>query len=57
MYKKVAADHKVALVPFLLDGVALDSGLMQADGLHPNALGQPRVLENVWPLLKPLLER
>jgi acyl-CoA thioesterase-1 len=57
IYKKVAADQKVALVPFLLDGIALDSRLMQADGLHPNALGQPRVLDNVWPLLKPLLER
>jgi acyl-CoA thioesterase-1 len=44
-------------VPFLLEGIALDPKLMQPDGLHPNALGQPRVLENVWPALKPLLER
>jgi acyl-CoA thioesterase-1 len=57
MYKQLATDHKTALVPFLLDNVALEQGLMQADGLHPNALGQPHVLDNVWPLLKPLLER
>ena len=30
---------------------------MQPDGLHPNAQGQPLVLANVWPALKPLLER
>jgi acyl-CoA thioesterase-1 len=57
MYKRLAARHKTPLVPFLLEGIALDSRLMQPDGLHPNALGQPRVLENVWPSLKPLLER
>jgi acyl-CoA thioesterase-1 len=57
MYPKLATANKVALLPFLLDGVALDSRLMQPDGLHPNAQGQPRVLENVWAKLKPLLER
>ncbi len=57
MYQRLATQHKTPLVPFLLDGIALDSTLMQPDGLHPNALGQPRVLENVWPALKPLLER
>jgi len=35
--------------------VALQPGLMQADGLHPTAQAQPKVLDNVWPLLKPLL--
>jgi acyl-CoA thioesterase I len=57
MYPRLAAANKVALLPFLLDGVALESRLMQSDGLHPNAQGQPRVLENVWSALKPLLER
>ncbi len=57
MYQRLAKRHTTPLVPFLLDGIALDSKLMQPDGLHPNALGQPRVLENVWPALKPLLER
>jgi acyl-CoA thioesterase-1 len=56
MYRTLSTEHKVALVPFLLDGIALDASLMQADGLHPNALGEPRALENVWASLKPLLE-
>jgi acyl-CoA thioesterase I len=57
MFRTLAAERKVPLVPFLLEGIALDSRYMQADGIHPNAAGQPRVLENVWPQLRPLLER
>jgi len=57
MYTSLAAEQKVPLVPFILEGFALDPRYMQADGLHPNAAGQPRVLTNVWPQLKPLLER
>jgi acyl-CoA thioesterase I len=48
MYRDLAGEFNVPLVPFLLDGVALDAALMQDDGLHPNAQGQPRLLENVW---------
>jgi len=44
-------------VPFLLGDVALSPALMQADGIHPNELGQPRLLDTVWPALKPLLHR
>ena len=55
VYADLARSHQVALVPFLLDGVALDPGLMQDDGLHPRAQAQPRVLQNVWPELQPLL--
>jgi acyl-CoA thioesterase-1 len=57
MFPALAREFRVPLVPFLLEGIALDERMMQADGLHPNAAGQPRVLENVWPHLKPLLER
>ena len=45
----------MAFLPFLLDQVALKPELMQADGIHPNAAGQPQILENLWPELKPLL--
>jgi acyl-CoA thioesterase I len=55
MYTSLAARYSVALVPFLLDKVALNPDLMQPDGIHANAKGQPRMLENVWPKLKPLL--
>ena len=56
MYGELAAHYHVALVPFLLDRVALDPQLMQDDQLHPNAAGEPLVLDNVWPRLLPLLQ-
>jgi len=55
IYREVATERRVPLVPFVLDGVAGDADLMQADGIHPNARGQPRILENVWQRLQPLL--
>ena len=55
VYYDVAKAASVPLVPFLLEGVALDRSLMQADGIHPNDAGQPRLLENVWAQLQPLL--
>ena len=57
MYVALAAEARVPLVPFILEGFALDPNYMQADGIHPNAAGQPKVLENVWPSLSRLLER
>ena len=54
-YSDLARDKKLPLVPFLLNDVAQFPNLMQADGIHPNALGQPTLLANVWPSLKPLL--
>jgi len=55
VYQEVAAEQQVALVPFILDGVATNRALMQSDGIHANAKGQGRILENVWPHLRPLL--
>ncbi|WP_413625773.1 arylesterase [Luteibacter sp. Lutesp34] len=55
VYADAAKKHGVSLVPFLLDGVALDASLMQDDGLHPKASGEPRVAENVWKALSPML--
>jgi len=57
VYSEVAAATGAALVPRLLAGVAEDRGQMQADGLHPTAAAQPRLLDNVWPVLLPLLEQ
>ncbi len=54
-YPDLGAELKVAVVPFVLDGIALTPDLMQADGIHPNEQGQPRLLANVWPALLPLL--
>ncbi|MEM7405791.1 MAG: arylesterase [Pseudomonadota bacterium] len=55
MYPALATEYDVALVPFLLEGVATDPALMQRDGIHPTAAAQPLILENVWPHLKPML--
>jgi acyl-CoA thioesterase I len=57
VFGDVARDRKVPLVPFLLNDIALSPNLMQADGVHPNELGQPKLLDNVWPKLRPLLRK
>jgi acyl-CoA thioesterase-1 len=55
IYADLAREAHAPLVPFLLDGIALDPKLMQPDGLHPTAAAQPRVLANIWPVLAPML--
>jgi acyl-CoA thioesterase-1 len=55
MYLSLAQQFRVTRVPFLLAQVALDPALMQRDGLHPNARGEPLVLDTLWPYLKPML--
>ncbi len=56
VYDDLVQRYQLPYVPFLLDGVALTPGRMQADGLHPTASAQPRLLDNVWPHLEPLLK-
>lgn len=55
VYRTVARQTGVKLVPELLAGVAIHPALMQADGLHPRASAEPRILESVWAGLQPLL--
>jgi acyl-CoA thioesterase-1 len=55
LYGELAARYRLPLVPFFLDGIALDDALMQEDGLHPNTAAQPKLLDLVWPKLVPLL--
>ena len=57
IYPEVAKKYKVALVPFLLEGVGGDSRYMQRDGLHPNVEGNRRVAENVMRTLERVIER
>ena len=57
LYKDLAEQYQIAYVPFMLENVALDPSLMQNDGLHPNAKGQPVVLNNITPTLLPLLNK
>lgn len=56
IYADLATQYHVRRLPFLLEGVALDPKLMQADGLHPNAVGERRVFDNIWTALQPMLE-
>jgi acyl-CoA thioesterase-1 len=56
IYSDLSTQKHTALVPFLLEGVALDPQLMQDDGLHPVAAGEPKVLDTVWKGLQPLLK-
>lgn len=55
LFRRISEQREVALVPRLLDKVDDDPALMQSDGIHPTARAQPRILDNVWPLLQPLL--
>ncbi|MET0292481.1 MAG: arylesterase [Steroidobacteraceae bacterium] len=57
LYADLAKRYELPLVPFFLEGIALDERYMLPDGLHPNEAGQPRVLENVWKPLQDLLRR
>jgi len=57
VFSDLARDRKLPLVPFLLTDIALSPTLLQGDDIHPNAAGQPVLLENVWPALKPLLRK
>lgn len=54
-YAELAQQYDTPIVPFLLEGVADNWDLMQADGLHPTAAAQPKVLENVWGVLEGVL--
>ncbi|ROM93425.1 arylesterase [Pseudomonas brassicacearum] len=55
VYSDLAEEKKVPLVPFFLQGIGGNPELMQADGIHPAVAAQGKLLENVWPTLKPLL--
>lgn len=57
LYGELARKYQLPLVDFFLDGVALDDNLMQADGIHPNAAAQPKLLDNLWPALAKVLKK
>lgn len=57
IYVQLAARYKLARIPFLLEGVALDRKLMQDDGIHPTAKGNEKVAALVMKTLRPLLRK
>jgi acyl-CoA thioesterase-1 len=56
IFSDVAKKKKTALIPFLLEGVAAESQLNQADGIHPTAQGQRRMAETVWAVVELILK-
>lgn len=54
-FRSVAEERQVPLTPFVLEGIALEPGMMQEDGIHPTAAAQPTILQNLWPWIEPLL--
>jgi acyl-CoA thioesterase-1 len=57
LFATVASQKKTALLPFLLEPIALDDAAFQADRLHPTAAAQPKILDHVWQTLKPMLKQ
>jgi acyl-CoA thioesterase I len=55
IYRDLAERYGALLYPFFLDGVALDPGLMQEDGIHPNAKGVDRIVQGILPKVDELL--
>jgi acyl-CoA thioesterase-1 len=57
LFEEVAREQKTPLVPFMLAGFGEKREYFQADGIHPTAEAQPLMLDNIWPLLRPMLAR
>jgi acyl-CoA thioesterase-1 len=55
VFRNIAKRETIALLPFLLEPIALDRNAYQADGLHPTAAAQPKLLDHVWNALQALL--
>ncbi|HLT05427.1 MAG TPA: arylesterase [Pseudomonas sp.] len=55
VFADLAQEYRLPWVPFFLEGVGGVEGMMQADGIHPAAKAQSRLLDNFWPVFKPLL--
>ena len=57
LFEQIALKYQTKRVPFLLAQIASKREYFQADGLHPTAAAQPLLLDTVWPVLMPMLER
>ena len=56
-FTELAKSHRIALLPFLLEGFGERTELFQADHIHPTEMAQPGVLKNIWQPLAPLLRK
>lgn len=55
VYPQLAAEFKVKWLPFIVEDIFLDPALIQVDGLHPNSVAQPKLLDKVWPVLQTII--
>ncbi|AFJ03667.1 Arylesterase precursor [Methylophaga frappieri] len=55
VYQDLSDTYQIGLLPFMLDGIYDQPGMMQSDGLHPSDKAQPLILDLVWPLVSPLI--
>lgn len=55
VYTELAAEYDITLIEFFMKNVALNPSLLQPDQIHPNAAGQPYLLDNAWAALEPML--
>lgn len=56
MFINLATEHEIPLIPFLLEGIALNPKFNLPDGIHPNVMGHSKIAETVHQHLKPLLK-
>ena len=57
LYRDLARHYDLVFYPFFLEGAALNDGLMQGDGIHPNGQGVARIVANMLPKVEALLAR
>ncbi|NNJ93544.1 MAG: arylesterase [Halobacteria archaeon] len=57
IYRELAREFDLSLLPSLVDGIGTEQALMQADGIHPNVAAQPLICDRVWEALFPLLHK
>ena len=56
VFYSLADEYRIPFVPFLLDGVTTERELIQRDGIHPTVEAQPKLLDDIWPVLTPMLD-
>ena len=57
VFRETAESLDIPWIEFFMEGIALNDDLMQADGIHPNAAAQPKLLDNAWPIIETALEQ
>jgi acyl-CoA thioesterase-1 len=55
VFRETAEALDIPWIEFFMEGIALNDNLMQADGIHPNAAAQPKLLDNAWPIIETAL--